>query len=676
MHDIYFRRARKVIVRHNLFTEQINFPAVAALDANLRTLGYAMDAELANALMHVLVGNIADIGGRLIDSARAEKGVREYRPKYPNFPRQVMEADAAELYINAIMHYFGAAVGLRIMPKYGKLERPKLDFDNHIVIGRGDVSNFIEVMQHVALSKVGFSDQDKDDIRALPVDILNEVFKIDTPPNRENKAFMFALAHERKVGAHWSFETATDVLRLAVALSGGDTSLATKTKFKSFNRRERRMLTNILKTIDNPVEDMLRHAGMWKRLGEKLHPGEYGLHGLFQHVREHSDVKTFNAKVEQYIADGDFKSAVDLLVHRPGEFARRIVHMLSLSKSPDFILDRFEGVVERVSPTVLLQLHGRVQGYGLRVAFPKGLAKMKVLPVKPVGFDNQWKLFVMIENALVAQFKYREGLGKVFIDPAIMNIAIPFSQRDASKSLKTLARGSRLAVDEDIVRMFLWWRDGTYRTDIDLSVAFYDENYRHVDTVSYYNLRTTGSTHSGDITSAPNGASEFVDLSIPTLVKRNIAYAVMTLHSYSAQPFSELPECFAGFMVRKNMDDGEIYDPRTVENRIDLTAESRGATPIIFDLRRRQMVWVDLPMQIDGSGGNVANTSGKITTVVEAMTRYYPPTFGVLVAAHTQARGTFTTDIDSADTVFALNPVEGKRTITPFDTATVQSELL
>ena len=71
------------------------------------------------------------------------------------------------------------------------------------------------------------------------------------------------------------FKTATDVLRLITALSNGDISLASNTKFRNFKRRERRIIMELLQNCGSIEEDMLRNKGRWIRIGEKVHPGEY-----------------------------------------------------------------------------------------------------------------------------------------------------------------------------------------------------------------------------------------------------------------------------------------------------------------------------------------------------------------------------------------------------------------
>lgn len=68
---------------------------------------------------------------------------------------------------------------------------------------------------------------------------------------RENRAAInkVALADKRPLLA----DTVTDVLRLAAAVSGGDVTLETTTKFRSFGRAERRTVMETLNSIVGKV---------------------------------------------------------------------------------------------------------------------------------------------------------------------------------------------------------------------------------------------------------------------------------------------------------------------------------------------------------------------------------------------------------------------------------------
>ena len=84
-----------------------------------------------------------------------------------------------------------------------------------------------------------------------------------------------------------------------------------------------------------------------------------------------------------------------------------------------------------------------------------------------------------------------------------------------SKSFRTLDAGqpaAAAATDCQVLRFFVWWKNGKERTDIDLSAALFDAEFVYKDIVAYYNLKGYGGCHSGDIVDAPNGASEFIDI--------------------------------------------------------------------------------------------------------------------------------------------------------------------
>ena len=133
--------------------------------------------------------------------------------------------------------------------------------------------------------------------------------------------------------------TATDVLRLAVALSGGDVSLATPCEFGKFRRAERALLLGWVERAGSRTEDMLRWKGRWVRLGERLHPGEYAgrfpqAAAAFDVLRNDRPFETFNGRVEAALARGDAAAVLELLDARPGELARRLDHLARTAADP------------------------------------------------------------------------------------------------------------------------------------------------------------------------------------------------------------------------------------------------------------------------------------------------------------------------------------------------------
>ena len=695
MNKIYFRRASKVMVNTSN-GNPMNFGEVASLDANLRRLGYALDNDLALALLTATVDEIKTIHNDLVGEAKEIKGVRRYSPMYPNFPHQVMEASSAELYVNSIMHYFGDAIGMRILPVYPEHKRPVLDFDESkvTIVTLGNAGDFEALITNLMKSKSAFSPTDVADLGMLDTVTFASAYNNASSDlaNRENKATLGAMALRHGLSEMFvtsKIDTATDVLRLAVALSGGDVSLAEKTRFRSFKRPERRLLMFALANVKGDiVEDMMRYQQEWKRLGERLHPGEFSHYPhvveAFKVIRENGFFESFNARVEKAIADNDPLGAARLLSRRPGEFARRLDKVLRITTSvgeQHSVIHNFKSVAAQASPTVLLQARNAFVNHGkdIRVFFPKGsVAKMQSVRDERGALSEAVRVQVIsvIDAALAENFSKRDDLGVSWVDPALKGIAIPFGLRNASKAVKSLGRGSRLSLgnDTNVVRFFIWWHDvadsWNGRTDIDLSAVMFGDNFNFVDNITFYALKSDGAVHSGDITSAPKGASEFIDIDIDTLRARGVRYVAMTLHSYSGQTLNELPECFAGFMERRDLGSGEIYDPRTVTNKADLTSNTRGATPFIFDLETREAIWVDLSIQIGGGYSTVHSTKGQIVGIVEAMTTLTPPSLYDLFTAHAVARGGLVSK-EKALTIFSFDG-----DVTPFDTELILSEYL
>jgi hypothetical protein len=102
---------------------------------------------------------------------------------------------------------------------------------------------------------------------------------------------------------------------------------------RTFSRTERRLLLSLLERLPDATEDMLRWKGRWVRLGVKLHPGEFQKRypktaAAFRVLREDLPFSTFNSSVEKALADKNIVAAASKLSSRPGDFARRLDHLL------------------------------------------------------------------------------------------------------------------------------------------------------------------------------------------------------------------------------------------------------------------------------------------------------------------------------------------------------------
>lgn len=709
INTILLRRQRAMIVAPGIAAANnhklVGPRALASVAKHMEQLGFVPTAELWERLQTLDEAGLAHVNTSLVGTLRKLVGAKaSMTPMYPNFPREVMEASEATLYINAMMHYIGDLLGLRIMPDIEKEPRSPLFKGLELKpIGLAAPDAAQVLAKQLMSVPTSLSATDKSDVTLIVTVFMAadgvEVASLmpEDIPHKENLCHVAATLLSDPVAAdvllRRYFKTATDVLRLAVSLSDGDVSLADKCKFKSFNRKTRRLLLALLERCKHLEEDMNRRREVFKRLGERLHPGEYQSRfpkaaAAFAVMRSAARVDTFASRVELALAKKDVSTAVKQLEMRPGELARRLDHLLRLESDGVQTVAAFERVCASVATPVLLQLiahfQTRHEASGIRAFFPKGnVARVATVeePLPALSQEPVSKVISAAKAALTDRFADRKSLGKVFIDPVLQDYPVPLGQRSASKSLRTLVRGSRLPLpDADTLRFFLWWKEGkvagqhTGRVDVDLSAVFYDPQWQLRAHVAYTNLRETtiNACHSGDITSAPKGACEFIDVDIVAALKAGIRYVVMSVYCFSTHSFVALPECYAGWMAREAPQSGEVFEPKTVVDRLDLAADKRIAVPAIIDLETRELLWCDMALSHQPKlHTNVEANERGLQHVARAMVSRVLPNLHDLLSLHVKARGESVVSRDEADVVFGPDG-----DLTPFDLDVIMSEYL
>ena len=691
MNRIYLRRKNRIIINTGLASTP-NTREVATILKNIESLGYTFSQDIINILNTYTVEQLKNFYKGIVKNIKRLVGANVvYNPMYPNFPAQVMKASECELYINAIIHYvsFGCLV-----PYYDIEKRnPLKDKVNFKIINLGDVDEFNEMFVNIINSKTSISETDKADLEWFVKYHKKDVYGYlpEEIPLKENVCYLCKLLYVNSLADMTIYskyiKTATDVLRFAVSLSDGDVSLAAKTRFISFKRGDRRMLLSLLENCNNIEEDMLRYKNQWIRLGERLHPSEYKMfeksQRAFGKLRNNEKIDTFNSKVNLAFYCGETKEMVKLLKQRPGEFARKLDYLLRTCDDTDMALSEFYKIAGEISTPVLLQVlehfKTRNEKNELRVFFPKGsIAKVYGLSNNLPDLDAELcqKVVDICKARLIELYGSREKLGKVYIDEKLKDYFVPFSQRSASKALKSIVRGSKVDIPSDAttIRTFVYWKEPQgNRTDTDLSAVMYDSNWNYMEHISYTNLRSAKykAAHSGDITSAPKGASEFIDLDLESVRKYGGRYVVFTVMSFTGQNFVDLPECFMGWMARKDVNSGEIYEAKTVKNKIDIASQSLICLPMVLDLYENKVVWADISLKSQPRWNNVENNMSGMILMGKALTTMKKPNLYDLLMLNAEARGELCESIEDADTVFSVD-----NGITPYDTDIIVSQYL
>lgn len=695
--NIILRRKNRVFINDDDMLKSLSAAAgeknkqiVATMNKNIEVFGYTMSEALFDKLVHMKIKSREVIYDALVSGLKEITGAdKVYNPMYPNFPESVMEKDDFELYFNAIVHYWSFGT---LLPYEEKNERtPLFNTAKVKILDAGSFDDLNDIFNNLCASKTSLSKSDVDDM----IFILNSA-KVTLPdeiPFKENAACVCRLLVDTGVDTDGSLckkyvKTATDVLRLVTAMSNGDVSLAENTKFRNLKRSERRIIMNLLAGCGNAAEDMSRYAGRWIRVGEKLHPGEFAKNEhytkvvqAFGIIRNDGKIQSFAGRVDAAVASGDVNTVVSLLKKRPGEFARRIDFLLrTFDKDADrkAVIMGFASVAKDVSSTVLLQVRehfiNKIDGNDdMRVFFPKGnLARsyyVKNDKTEAIPEDAMKMVIAVCESALINIYGNREFLGKVYIDEALKDYTVPFSLRSAGKTMTAVSRGSRIAIDDSakIIRLFIWWTNTKDDIiDVDLSVAVFADDWNCLEHVSYSNLKSSrfGICHSGDITNGGpvdgEGVAEFIDLDIEKALSAGARYAVFNVYNFSDENFSKMEHAAFGFMTRNDMKSGEIFEPSTVKQRMDLASATTTCIPVIFDLKERVFVWCDMALTADhvraGYGGiNVESNLPSVVVTCKAMVDIKKPNLYDLFIFNAKARGVITDNPDEADIRFGLH---------------------
>ncbi|WP_435972907.1 hypothetical protein [Streptomyces sp. Qhu_M48] len=415
-------------------------------------------------------------------------------------------------------------------------------------------------------------------------------------PVRENRAVVNR--GRLRAGAAPLLDTVTDVLRLACALVDGDVTLRGSTRFRALSRPHRRALLAGLDALvaasPGRLADVSAHGETWKRLGERLHPHEYPhwphAAEVFAVARGERKAPSLDGRVEELLVRGDLTGAADLLAsHAPGRLFRAVDRLLRTAKEGaerEAVLAAVERAAPEVSGRVVLSLREHVHN---RAGLPGADAPPRRVFVNRegrawVGSDTRPPLPDTVRARLVAVLdaETRRRLpdpGPLLIDPHMLDVALPLSGRAAPAGLGVLPRGSVSPVEGELLRFFTYWREERHTTDHDLSALVLDKEYATVTWLSYTALSDVEGVHSGDITEAPDGASEFIDLRLGAV---RGTFVVPQVHVYAGEGFDEAAECFFGFMLREPAQEGRPFEPRTVRTKSDLRGPGRVALPLAF----------------------------------------------------------------------------------------------
>lgn len=600
---------------------------VCSANMKLMEYGYIMARDLFDACCKAEYNDFLKTWSALYDCVTEDgKAISQTSPIWPNFPDDAMKADLVDLYVVNFLNYLTCG---EWQPDFDPTKFcPALDRSHLPAVKQIPACDEEEIYRYSVQSITGHSPLSPDEVSCVfdtlmhDIDFTSELMDRMKPkhiPCKENLALyvsrIISRPEWREQACFRDFKSSTDVLRLAAAMSDQDVSLSKAPKFRNFKRGERRQLLELLEHTDKN-EGFALHPEEFKRLGERLHPGDYSYifkedYEIFTKSRNGVKIETYNSKLQELMkkpVNAELLSAH--LMMRPGMFARNLDFALrncSNEQQMENVLFRFISVCKSIEPRVLVQLinHFRNRNNPVHLATGKAngaASKALERDIEPLSEDICKRVARDIFNQLWQVLRAEDTEPKsVYIDPDCHcnKLIFPDNPRQVTSAVRAAACGSRTNLpDGNVLRAFLYWKgnDGPdlwNGIDLDLSVVFYGEEKAKF--VYYANPKdeTLGAIHSGDRRcSGKNGAVEYVDFDIKKCFQNGFRYAALTVKSYSGEKFSEMENAFCGVMVRDGKT-GEQFEPATVKDRFALTTDSDQLVMVVIDLMTREVITVD-----------------------------------------------------------------------------------
>lgn len=574
--------------------------AVATVCGNLAYYGYALNETGLGKLRALSEEQLSELWPSL---EKELKGITGESRKmgdfvvYKNFPQEVLEKDEAEYWLAQICMYWGVpseAFAEEVKPRKGlkKLAKPKILQVAGPLALEGILNNYLTSSARwkaAELQDVVYLSENR------PVDFAKIVYK-------ENLVNL--CKHFIEKGRTANVRTATDVLRLAAGLSNGDVSLREKVRFRRFKRSERRFLLGMLENCGNLNEDLARRAEMWKRFLYSLHVGDYAK-AYPKVLAAHNDLcngelLTFNGKVEKLLASGN-EEVLEVLKGRPGEFRRRLVHVVDLFGFKAAEAFTCDGVMSALSNGQLVSIRRHldtVNYHNFRVIPPRGnWNKLKIEEARSV----KPKIAASISKAIGEELKLRmKKVGPKVLDESTSMIKLPTNDGEVS----SYARGTEFPIPDNInfIRTASYWKhNGHGNTWFDNGWNFFDSSWKSKGTICWNASpegfgKSKAAVFSGDPCSSKTKdgqATQVIDLYLDKLQKMGVTYAVWNVLCYSNIPFANAEDVFASLQWGEDAFAGKLFEPSRAQLSFPLKGEQLTKYVCYIDIPARKMVFMD-----------------------------------------------------------------------------------
>lgn len=605
---------------------------IATLVSNLSYYGYIPSLELLEKFQSLSEKELVSFWKSFEIDLKFITGADKEMEKfvvYKNFPKEVLDKTESEYWIAQILMYWG--LPNEIFTKEEK-NRPKLSEKTSLkVLSLAKENTLQEIFNQLILSPARWTDNQKEMVLHLFSQVEDKSINVDVAKFKEN---IIQLAQEamkslpvEQYASIITISNATDVLRLASAMSEGDVSLRSNVKFKNFKRSERRFLLSLLDNCNNLMEDVAARSGIFKKLLKALHPGDYTFNNVIEVYNKlyNGEYDTFQSLVVEKTQNKKVE-ALEMLKSRPGEFLRNFHHMYKVYGKK--AVKSFIEIVPSLTNMQLLKMSKYLETINDRkklIFAPKGnWANVKIEDNKKIPFADNDKIAVLnaINNEMIHRLEIQVPNG-VNLDEKTKQIKLQTNDQE----LASYGRGTAFDIPENMkfIRSASYWAiQSENYIWFDNSWNFFDENWQSKSTCCWSSPKTEngGAVFSGDPTNTKDiegRACQMIDLYLDKLQEEGIRYAVWNVLSYSKIPFGDA-DVLATLQYGENPEEGKLYEPSRAQMVFPLKGANLSKYIAYIDVEQRRLIYIDANFY-----GNVqsADRNGTILeTVMPACVEY------------------------------------------------------
>lgn len=601
--------------------------ALGTLLSNLAYFGFAPSVPMLGRLNGLSAAELGAFWAEVEPAFKAVTGADRDMAQfvvYKNFPQEVLAHSEAQYWVNQVLMYLGVPNEWFVEDA---AERAPLDERLRLKALRlAEADTLSGIFRELVASKSRWVDAQREQALYLLGQLEGLVLDLSQFGFKENGVTLLAPAFD--AGVELVIADATDVMRLAAALSETDVSLRGEVRFRRFTRSQRKRLLALLEATKHLQDDFALRPALWKRLLKGLHPGDYAFEKVQQayHALYAGECRSFNAKVEAALATRD-ASVLGLLKSRPGEFMRRLHKLYGLFGAA--AAEAFATVVPQLETAQLLKLRGYLRTINQRQQLiypPRGnWSKAQYVPNTKPAFDEG--SLTQVKGAIDGELGKRMAAAfpeGVSLDADTDYIKLPTNDQE----LAPYGRGTVFHIPEGMtfLRTASYWKTPgvSHSTWFDNGWNFFDEHWAPVGTCCWDHTHEMdgGAVFSGDPTNSKDlegRACQMIDLYLDELAARGVRYAVWNVLCYSGMPFEDAEEVLATLQWGNVPQKGKLYEPARAQMVFPLKGKSMTKFVAYVDVAKRELVYMDANLRASttSAGHNAMQLQARMPAFVE-----------------------------------------------------------